>query len=367
MKIELTKVKIKDLFNGFENNESTGEVVGFGGKLNIRPKYQREFVYKDEQQKEVIRTVRRQFPLNIMYWSKNPDGTFELLDGQQRTMSICRYLSGGFSVDENYFHNLTLAEKEKIENYELMVYVCEGEEREKLDWFRIVNIAGEKLEDQELRNSVYTGEWLTDAKKYFSGGNPPVKGVGRRNGGYLAGAPLRQKYLETVLRWISNGKIEDYMALHQKDRNATELKRYYEDVISWAESVFPEDNKEMVGVDWGELYNKHKDEGFEDIADENARRVRELMEDEEVQKKSGIYRYILTDDERWLNLRQFSESDKKTVYARQRGICPICREHFEIDEMDADHIKPWSQGGKTEISNLQMLCRKCNHEKSNRY
>lgn len=62
-------------------------------------------------------------------------------------------------------------------NYEFMSYICEGNESEKLDWFKVVNIAGEKLTEQELRNSVYTGEWLSDAKKYFSKRNCAAKGL----------------------------------------------------------------------------------------------------------------------------------------------------------------------------------------------
>lgn len=365
MKIELVKVKIKDLVDRFHIDNSTGAVSGFGGKLNIQPKYQRDFIYGDKEQKEVIRTVRKGFPLNIMYWSKNPDGTFELLDGQQRTRSICRYMTETFSVDGYTFSNLTPEEIKRVEDYEIMVYICEGEEREKLDWFEIVNIAGKPLTPQELRNSVYTGDWLTDAKKYFSGKDPAVNRYGR--GKYMKRSGDRQEILEDVLGWISGGKIEEYMSHHQKDTNARDLIKYFEMVIDWVESVFLEYDKEMIGLPWGELYNEHKDDGFEKIAEENTRRAQELREDYEVQNKSGIYRYILTDEEKWLNLRQFNKSEAKTKYAQQKGICPICLKHFEFEEMEADHINPWSKGGKTEVSNLQMLCRKCNHEKSNRY
>lgn len=45
-----------------------------------------------------------------------------------------------------------------------MVYLCSGEDSEKLEWFKTINIAGEKLTDQELRNAVYSGSWVSDAK-----------------------------------------------------------------------------------------------------------------------------------------------------------------------------------------------------------
>lgn len=364
MKIELHKIKVKDLFAGFENDEETGRVVGYGGKLNIRPPYQREFVYKDEQQQEVIRTIRKGFPLNIMYWSKNGDGTFELLDGQQRTMSICNFLTPTtLSVDNSYFDNLFPEEKKRIEEYELMIYFCEGETREKLDWFKIVNIAGEELTPQELRNSVYTGSWLVSAKKFFSGNNCDAK---KHYNNYLNKSYLRQEVLETVLKWISGGKIEDYMGTHQHDANAKELWRYFEDVMEWVQRVFPKYRKEMKGLPWGEFYNEFKDQGFEKIGEENERRVSELYKDNEVTKKSGIYQYILTDNEKYLSLRAFDDDIKSQVYERQNGICPICREHYTIEETEADHINPWSKGGKTVAENCQMLCKKDNREKSDK-
>lgn len=362
MKVTLKEISIADLFNGFINNEEKG-VFGYGGKLNIRPPYQREFVYKDDQRREVINTVRKNFPLNIMYWSKNSDNTYELLDGQQRTMSICTYLNNDFSISERYFHSLTNDEQQQILNYKIMVYICEGGEREKLDWFKIVNIAGEKLTNQELRNSVYTGPWLSDAKRYFSGSNAPANDV---FGKYLSGSSLRQEVLETVLKWISDNKIEEYMSSHHHNSNSKELWDYFNKVVEWTKSVFPEYRKIMTGLPWGEFYNQYKDQKFEEVAEENERRISELIEDEEVTNKKGIYGYILSDNDKYLNLRTFDNKTKIEVYEKQRGVCPFCQKYFNADEMEADHIVPWSRGGKTTPENCQMLCRKCNNTKSNR-
>lgn len=366
MKIRLQQIKIKDVFNGYKNSNEDG-VVGFGGNLNIRPKYQREFVYDDRKRNEVIATVQKDFPLNVMYWIDNEDGTFELLDGQQRTISICEYLDNKFSIlkdgNRKKFHNLTETEKEQILNYELMIYFCEGNDKEKLDWFKIINIAGEKLTAQELRNAVYTGSWLTDAKVYFSKNNCVAWNLAKN---YLNGVPIRQDYLESAISWISNGNIEEYMSDHQHDANAKELWRYFEDVMEWVQRVFPKYRKEMKGLPWGEFYNKFKDQGFEKIAKENERRVSELYKDNEVTKKSGIYQYILTNNEKYLSLRVFDDDIKSQVYEQQKGICPICHEHYAIEEMEADHIRPWSKGGKTVAENCQMLCKKDNREKSDK-
>ena len=193
MKIELKEISIRDVVNGYADKNENG-IYGFDGKLNIRPAYQREFVYKDKQRDAVIETISKKFPLNVMYWVKNEDETYELLDGQQRTISICEYVNGSFSLNFQYFHNLTDGEKEQILNYKLMIYICEGTDREKLDWFKIINIAGEKLTEQELRNAIYTGTWLNDAKRYFSKTNCPAYGIGSN---YVKGSPIRQDYLET--------------------------------------------------------------------------------------------------------------------------------------------------------------------------
>ncbi|MCK5459626.1 DUF262 domain-containing protein [Candidatus Parcubacteria bacterium] len=358
MKIELKEISIRDVSNGYINNDEEG-VVGYGEKLNIRPKYQREFIYKDKQRDSVIETIKKDFPLNVMYWVKNEDGTFEVLDGQQRTISFCEYIDGKFSLDNLYFHNLTDTEQEQILNYKLMVYFCEGDDKEKLDWFKIINIAGEKLADQELRNAIYTGTWLTDAKRHFSKSGCPAHSIASD---YLKGSAIRQDYLETAISWISNGNIEQYMADNQHKPNANELWLYFQSVINWIKAVFPNYRKEMKGVSFGILYNEFKNKEFD--AKKLEKEIIKLMQDEDVTKKSGIYEYVLTENEKYLNIRAFTDKQKREAYEKQKGICPKCKEHFELDEMEADHIKPWHEGGKTTEKNCQILCKQCNRTKS---
>ncbi len=358
MKIELMKIPVRDVVEGYKNSDEDG-VVGYAGMLNIRPKYQREFVYKDSQRDAVIDTVTRGFPLNVMYWVKNSDGTYEVLDGQQRTISLCEYVVGTFSKDFRYFHNLTEDEKRNILDYELFIYICEGTDKEKLDWFKTINIAGEKLYDQELRNAVYTGEWLTDAKRYFSKNNCPAYNIAKE---YLSGSAIRQDYLQTAIRWISNDNIEEYMSTHQHNPNANELWLYFQNVINWVKVVFPHYRKEMKGVEWGFLYNEYKDAVLDAAALE--REISRLMMDEDVTKKSGIYEYLLTGEERKLNIRAFTPNMKREAYERQGGICPHCGEKFEFEDMEGDHVTPWHLGGKTVSENCQMLCKGCNRKKS---
>lgn len=372
MKITPIEITVSDIFAGFKDNQEAG-VVAYGGKLNVRPPYQREFIYDNVKQEAVIHTICKGFPLNVMYWAKNPDGTYELLDGQQRTLSFCKFIDGGFSVDMTgngdirYFHNLLPDEQKGILDYKLTIYVCEGSESEKLEWFKIINIAGEKLTPQELRNAVYTGPWLADAKLFFSKTNCVAYKLGEP---YMKGAPIRQDYLEEVLSWCAASdeiSIEEYMAQHQHDQNASGLKEYFKDVIGWAKQTFPNYRKEMKGLPWGIFYNKYRQLKVD--PKELEKKISALMMDDDVTKKSGVYEYVLTDDERTLNIRAFSAGQKRAAYERQQGICPFCKaegidKKWELSEMDADHIIPWSQGGHTVTENCQMLCKPHNRRKS---
>ena len=360
MNVELHEITIRQLAEGYADNDNEG-VVGYGGRLNIRPKYQREFVYKDKQRDAVIDTVIKKFPLNVMYWAVCDDGTYEVIDGQQRTISICQYVTNVFSFGMRYFHNLQSDEQERILNYPLTVYICSGTDSEKLEWFRTINIAGEKLTEQELRNAVYAGEWVSDAKRYFSKNNCAAQGMA---GDYLKGAANRQEYLETAIKWISGGKVEGYMASHMHDSNANELWLYFRQVINWVKVLFPHYRKEMKGIEWGELYNRHKDERFDSTTLETE--IVRLMQDEDVTNKRGIYGYVLGGDERCLGIRAFTDKMKREAYERQCGICTKCGCRFEIDEMEGDHILAWSKGGTTTADNCQMLCRRCNAVKSDR-
>ena len=364
MKIELHKIKVKDVFEGYKDSEEEG-VVGYGGKLDIRPKYQRNFVYKEKQRNAVIDTIRKDFPLNVMYWAKKEekegDLEYEILDGQQRTISFCQYLEGNFSIDNKYFHSLTADERAQIENYDLYIYICEGTESERLEWFKTINIAGEKLTDQELRNAVYSGPWLTDAKRHFSKTNCPAYGLAEK---YMSGSTIRQDYLESALKWISEDNIEEYMSKHQKDDNSSELWQYFQTVIAWVQMLFPNYRKEMKGIEWGRLYNKFHNKQYD--AQKLETSISRLMMDEDVTNKRGIYEYLLSGDERYLSIRAFTDNMKREAYERQNGVCPVCGNDFEISEMEADHITPWSQGGKTIAENCQMLCRDDNRRKSDK-
>jgi hypothetical protein len=361
MRIELRRVQVRDLVEGYEDNEELG-VSAYDGKLDVRPPYQREFVYKDKQRAAVIDTLRRDFPLNVMYWAVQDDGTFEVIDGQQRTISICQYVEGDYSIPigghQLAFHNLQSDQQEQILDYELMIYLCQGTDSEKLEWFKIINIAGEKLYDQELRNAVYHGPWVSAAKKYFSRTGCPAYAIGSD---YMSGSPIRQDYLETAIEWINDGDVDGYMAAHQHDRNANPLWLYFQNVMAWVKATFPKWRKEMRSVKWGPLYNGYKDADLDPAKLEQ--QIAMLMADHDVTSNRGVYTYLLTGDEKHLSIRTFDDRMRRTSYEQQKGICPACGERFEIEEMQADHKTPWSKGGKTVAENCVMLCAADNRKK----
>ena len=392
MNIELHKITVRELTKGYADNNENG-VRAYSGRLDVRPPYQREFVYGEKERDAVIDTLTNGFPLNVMYWAVrnvadcvpqsgqpicgdadsdrtdsicgDADGDrakYEIIDGQQRTISICQYVNGDFAFNFRYFHNLQPDEQEQILNYELQVYICSGSDSEKLKWFKTINIAGKELTEQELRNAVYSGSWVSDAKRYFSKNGAPAAKIG---GDYLTGSAIRQDYLETAISWISDGNVEVYMSNHQHDPSAAPLWQFFQSVITWIETSFrptKERKKIMKGVDWGVLYKQYKDQVFDFKAVDDE--VKRLILDDDVTKKTGIYPYILTRKEKNLSIRAFTPAQKLAAYERQMGFCADCGQHFDLSQMEADHITPWHLGGKTVAENCQMLCRDCNRRKS---
>ena len=378
MNIELQEITVRELTNGYMDDGENG-VRGYGGRLDIRPPYQREFIYDEKKREAVITTIKNGFPLNVMYWAtrhEDADVPFEVMDGQQRTISICQYVNGDFSYDFQYFHNLTEGEQQQILDYKLMVYVCSGDDKEKLNWFETINIAGERLTKQELRNAVFAGPFVSDAKRYFSKSNCAAYNMANL---LMNGSPIRQDYLETALRWIANAQakpgqkptIEGYMAKHQHDPNASQLWQYFSAVITWVNATFDVKKRKQIvkGLDWGNLYDSFHDKVLDKA--QLDQEISRLMIDSDVQNKKGICSYVLTRDEHYLGLRAFPDDIKLEIYERQYHRCnnPDCNrkdEEFGFEEMEGDHITPWREGGKTVLENCQMLCRECNRRKGSK-
>ena len=362
MKYELHEIPISKVVEDYKDNAEEG-CFAYGGKLNIRPPYQREFIYSGKKREAVIDSVKKGLPISVMYWIKKADGNFEVLDGQQRTISICQYVTGVFSIAHLGFKNLMKSEQEQILNYKLAVFICEGTDKETLEWFKVINTPGTELNKQELRNAILPGPWLNDAKKYFSKNNCSVLQL--KYNQYLDGSAIRQDFLETALKWISARdkiSIEEYMAKNQFEQNCNELWLYFKKVMDWVKATFPTHRREMKNVEWGILYNKYGAQQYD--TNKLEAEIVSMLEDEDITNSRGIYEYLFDRDERHLSIRKFSDKIKRAVYERQDKCCAKCGKSFPLEKMHADHITPWSKGGHTVIDNCQVLCENCNRIKS---
>ena len=294
----ITDWTIGDICKGFQYNEYEGKgLYGLSGKLTIQPEFQRHYLYAEnggKKEVDVIQSVRNGYPLGLIYFSKVGEDKYEVLDGQQRITSLGRFITEKFAwIDADgrpwYFTALNKDEQDKFLNTKLLIYVCEGTEKEIKDWFRTINIVGIPLNIQETLNAVYSGDFVTKAKEEFSNSNNTNINKWSK---FIPGTAKRQDFLHTALSWISKDtgdckRIEDYMAAHRNDNNINELKAYFTSVIDWITSVFdfnPE--KEMCGLKWGELYERFHNTPYNPV--EVAQKVRELYES----LREGKERYI---------------------------------------------------------------------------
>ncbi|BDX42375.1 MULTISPECIES: GmrSD restriction endonuclease domain-containing protein [Lactobacillales] len=382
----LTKVTVRDICEGFVYNEFEGRgLFGWGGKLVIQPEYQRNYIYADgKKDVAVIDSLLMEYPLGLIYFVKTKDGSYEVLDGQQRITSFGRYVTGKFAIMDdnnmpNYFSSLPGDLKKRILDAKLTIYICEGEESEIKEWFKTINIAGVPLNNQELLNSIYSGPFVTLAREEFS--NTRNANV-QKWSAYIRGEVNRQSYLETALKWVSKENIEEYMSKHRFENSIEELKTYFYSVIDWISTVFLDVDTSMRGLEWGRLYDTYYATSYS--PKEISKQVNELLSDPYVQNKRGIYEYILegSSDTTHLNIRVFNEPIKRKVYKKQTdeakkkevSNCPLCAvgsnknksKIWTYKEMEADHVSPWSKGGATEESNCEMLCVTHNRAKGNR-
>ena len=393
MKTKLVQYPIRNIIEGFQYNDYEGKgLFGLSGRLTIQPEYQRNYIYADgKKDAAVIQSILKGYPTGLYYFNVVDETahTLEILDGQQRVTSIGRFVTGKFAIkdingNETTFSGLSTDQQDLILNTTLLVYETNGAESEIKEWFKTINISGIPLNQQEIRNAIYSGPFITKSKEEFS--NSQNANV-QKWSAYIKGSPFRQEILEEALNWVSasqNMSIDEYMSTHRKDIDIQELKTYFNVVIEWASTVFPVVEKEMRGLEWGRLYETYHKQAYnpQTISTE----LSKLYQDADVSKKSGIFEYVLSGQKsefiKLLSIRAFSETDKRTVYKQQTtaaqaaGIsnCPYCVTDTEYDhkthiwtfkEMEGDHITPWSKGGKTEIANLQMLCKHHNGMKTN--
>jgi len=380
-----TEYTIKEICEGFVYSELEAKgLFGLNGNLTIQPEYQRSYIYNDgKKDVAVIESILKGYPIGIIYFNKVGTGKFEVLDGQQRITSIGRYIKCKFSIKddsgmEQNFDSIAKNKQEKIMQTKLLIYECEGEEEEIKEWFKTINIVGVALNNQEILNAIYSGEFVTLAKEEFSNSQNANTEKWKA---YINGSANRQHFLEKALEWVSKKKIDDYMCKHRRDTNISELKNYFNSVLDWVSETFTDVEDEMQGLDWGRLYEEyHNKKGYNPKKISEA--VHKLYADYSIKNRKGVFEYLLggEKDTKLLNVRIFDEPTRKSVYtmqtskAKEKGVsnCSHCamghnkNKIWKIDEMDADHVSAWSKGGETDIANCEMLCKTHNRAKGNR-
>ena len=384
-----TEWTVADVCKGFQYNELEGKgLFGLDGKLTIQPEYQRHYIYNDgKKDVAVIESLLKGYPIGLIYFNRTVDGRFEVLDGQQRITSFGRFVTGKFAITDSdgnvqYFSGLPEHQQRKILDSPLLIFECEGEEKEIKEWFKTINIAGVPLNTQELLNAIYSGSFVNAAKRVFSNSqNAEIQKWSH----YLKGDVKRQDYLATALQWLATSKgmtVDAYMSQHRHDTAITELENYFRSVIDWISTTFTMVEKDMCGLEWGRLYDTYHNTPYS--VDQVTERVRTLQSDESIKSPRNIYEYILggEEDKKLLDIRIFEESTKKAAYHRQteeakaKGVsnCPLCAignnanktRIYKLNEMDADHVTAWSRGGSTTLENCEMLCKTHNRSKGNK-
>lgn len=387
----VTDITIRELCENFTYNklEEKG-IYGLNNKLIIQPEYQRNYIYESEKKDvAVIESILKRYPIGLFYFNEREDGMLEVLDGQQRITSIGRFAIGKMEViDEDGvpldIDALSDEDRELFFSTKILVYICKGTRTDIRKWFETINIAGIKLEKQELWNAVYSGPFVTEAKKVFSNSANSNSQEWRC---YMKGDLRRQAYLHTALKWVCHSyrekdgdlAVRKYMQTHRNDTNIIELHEFFDAVIDWIEQHFDVVHDEMNDVNWGKLFDNYKESPKPD-----QNRIEELFNDPYIGVRKNIYEYVLGGEKKksLLNIRIFKDDVKKVAYARQtteakkqgKSNCPLCAcsddnnktRIYTFKEMDADHVTAWSKGGATDISNCQMLCKTHNRMKGNR-
>jgi 5-methylcytosine-specific restriction endonuclease McrA len=388
MKTTLNHYTVKELSEGFVYNELEGKgLFGLAGRLTIQPEYQRNYIYADgKRDVAVIESLLKGYPLGLIYFNKIHDDNLEVLDGQQRITSFGRFLTGKFAIKdergmEQYFNGLPKDKQDIILSSQILVYECEGTESEIKEWFKTINTVGVPLNDQELLNAVYSGPFVTAGKAEFS--NSQNANI-MKWGAYVSGSANRQDFWERALEWVSKGKgnVGGYMSFHRGDKDINEVKTYFTSVIDWASSVFTHVESEMRGLEWGRLYEEFHDKAYNPA--KVSERVMALYGDSYVKSRKGIWEFVLggEKDTKLIEVRVFDDATKKATYATQtkaaeaegHSNCSHCSlghdanksKLWKLDEMDADHVAAWSNGGGTSIENCEMLCKTHNRAKGNR-
>lgn len=359
----------KEYCDGSETIERTTIVDGV--KTIINPSFQRGLVYSIENMHSLIDSILHGFIIGQVTFAE-VNGCYLVVDGQQRITTICKYITGEVPAYNGlYFESLTEDEKEIILNTELPIAVLVNATKEQIaEQFKRTNTCGEVLTQMEILAAIYDGEFMQELKQVF-GLNFLTKGFGKKYKEYLKGDANRLFFAELAIK-VYDAKSNDTEKIIKFciEHNITvdDIVKRFKEVFNWytklvANLTSAQKKLLPINISVEDMYNKYG--SIPMGADKFAIRFGEALNSlDEGDTSSKLIDYVFTQDLQYITPRLFPKAIAVRVYKKQNGICPICGNHFEFDDMQADHIHPWALGGKTKESNCQMLCKDCNNKKN---
>ena len=344
------------------------------GKIISDIELQREIVYDTEKQMLVIDSIVNGIPLPAFYFWKNDDGILEVLDGKQRIEAIKKFIENDIQYQDKLWKQTDKKIQDIINNTELSIIVCEGKEQLKREIFRRINTLGVPLSPYEVLNGLFYGEYLRGLTVYVGQDRDTLKVLGANSRGKSQYKILQ---LLMVLKNLSRDPqtINDYVSKNQKNSFADD-QREISKYIKFVSEVFEEYGQLDIYFNLARKYFKDSVIWKQNKDEINSRIKRYLKSDDaKLTDKSkeiediiqAIVNNISVDDK-----RLFSSDDKKEYLRRRKPNeegkyqCAKCKKYFYKEELTMDHKDPWSKGGRTELSNAELLCRPCNIKKGNR-